>query len=423
MLKNKFKIIALLLVIILSITAPVVRAENEVSINTTSEDTDVEAISVDPATVNEDIEINEDEDIEGDEEIYTDEEDDTDTTSLEDEAYKEEDVYLVGDDITIDYIVDGNLFIIANSVTINSQIGGDAFIFANSLTIGEQGYIYSNLFTMASNIEINGVAYDVYSFSNSATISGYVYRDIKMISNSLNIFGMIGRNAFVTANNISFSESNDEENSSTTTQGMIDGDLNYTSGSEAEIPEGAVSGNVNYTPGVTVAKTTSIQDYIIKLGTFIATVIIIWLLCLWLAPKFLQNTNNLVTKKIWPVIGLGILTPIVLIVASIILLLLGITSTIGLLALILLFILFAISSSIFVIAVNNLVCKKLKMEKKLHIFGMLIVSSIVLWLVCLIPYLGGLISFIAVIIGLGLITTHLFLGNKINKEKEPVTEA
>ena len=54
-------------------------------------------------------------------------------------AYKNKkgDVYLTGNDVVVNDIIDGNLFVFANSVTINSQIGGDAFILAKKLIIDE----------------------------------------------------------------------------------------------------------------------------------------------------------------------------------------------------------------------------------------------------------------------------------------------
>lgn len=159
----------------------------------------------------------------------------------------------------------------------------------------------------------------------------------------------------------------------------------------------------------------TIQKQILSLGTFVVTVVVIWLACLWLAPKFLKNcASQLTTKKILPVIGFGILTPMVVVFASIILLILGLTSKIALLLITTLVILMGISTSIFVIMVNTMICHQLKIEKTIGILGMLVVSSIVLWLVSLIPFIGSLIGFIAVILGLGSIVSSLILKEKSN---------
>lgn len=397
MLKNKLKTIALLTVLIFSLMIPIVRAENE----TTTES----------ATVA----VEESEDTSNNGETSA-------VISNANDNFKKGDVYLTGDNVTIDYIVDGNLFVFANSVTINSQIGGDAFICAGTVNVGEQGYIFSNLFAFAKNVNVSGVVYDLYTAAGEVTINGYIYRDIRVGSNTLNINGTIGRNAFVSAENINFAQSSDPE-ASLTSKAMINGDFNYTSSKEISIPEGSVSGTSNFTTAKEVeSNSKSIQDYIMLLGKFLATVVIIWLICLWIAPKFLDTTHKLVSKKLLPVLGFGILTPIVIAVAFIILLIIGITSKIALLSLGILSLLLAISSSIFVIAMNRLICNKLKIEKTIGFFGMLIVSSVVFWLLSLIPYVGTIISLIASIIGLGILVMSI-IPIKENKKEETVKES
>lgn len=389
MLKNKFKMIAFLTVIILTLMIPIVRAENE---------------TVEQTTQNEVMPINE----------PTEETPNLGNTT--DSNFKKGDVYLTGNEVTIDYIVDGNLFVFANKVTINSQIGGDAFIFAGSVTIGEQGYIFSNLFAFAQNVTVSGVVYDLYAAAQEVNVNGYIYRDIHVGTNTLNINGLVGRNAFVEANNIHFAQSNNEENQ-TTSQGIVNGDFNYTASNEISIPEGAVNGKTNFTEARNI-NTVSIQTYIMSFGRFLATVAILWLLCLWLAPKFLKNTNNLLSKKLLPIFGYGIATPIVIMIAFVILLLLGITTNIALLSFGVLFLLLAISSAIFVIAINNLVCEKLKIEKNIGKFGLLMASAAVLWLINLIPYVGSLVSFVTVIIGFGIIMISIIPNHKKTVEVE-----
>lgn len=392
MLKNKFKIIAILSVIILALALPVVRAENETADYTAvPENASIEATNstVDSATINSEVT----------------------TNNMADENFRKSDVYLSGNNVTIDYIVDGNLFIVANTVTINSQIGGDAFICANTVTVGEEGYIFSNLFTFSKNVNINGVVYDLYAASENTTINGYVYRDVRVGSKTVNIFGAVGRNAFINCVNLNFAQDSNVDS-------IIHGNLKYSSTQEASIPEGAVAGETTFEQE-TYFDNNTIQRQILSLGTFLATIIVIWLLCLWLAPKFLKNSTSLITtKKVLPVIGFGILTPIAGILLTILLLVLGITSTIGLLLFITLFVLMAISTSIFTITINNVVCDKLKIQKTIGMFGMLIVSSIVLWLIGLIPYIGSIVGLVAVILGLGIILSSLILKEKAEDVKK-----
>ena len=82
MLKNKFKIIAILTIMILALTFPVVRAEDEADYDASPEE-NIEAINEEasnPETTQEAEEVSED-------------------------AYTKGDVYLTGDNITIDNII------------------------------------------------------------------------------------------------------------------------------------------------------------------------------------------------------------------------------------------------------------------------------------------------------------------------------
>lgn len=405
MLKNKFKMVALLTVLILALTLPIVRAENEATDNlatpdvTTSENASNEAIN--PISDNPE----------------------ADKTS--EDNLKKSDVYLTGDNVTIDYIVDGNLFVFANTVTINSQIGGDAFICASSVNVGEQGYIFSNLFTFAKNVTIDGVVYDLYAGAENTTIKGYVYRDIHIGADTVNILGTVGRNAHIDCSSLNFVENSKEDannqgETTPTTKAMISGNLNYSAKTEASIPEGTVTGETTFEQQkVKTDDTNLIQEKIMSLISFVVTIVAVWLLCLWLAPKFLKNnTSLLTTKKVLPVIGFGLLAPIVAIFLAIMFFILEVTATLGLLLILALIALIAISTSIFTITLNSIICHKLKIEKTIAIFGMLVATSIVLWLIGLIPLFGSILGIMVVFLGMGMIISSLVLKDKKEVVKE-----
>ena len=377
MLKNKLKVIALIMLIVVFLMTPFVNATeenqpgNEAVTTSNEEQANVESTNQQTTAQN---------------------------------NYKDGDVYLTGDEITIDYIIDGNLFVFADTVNINSQIGGDAFIIAKTVNINKGGYVFSNLFTIANDLNINGVVYDLYASCTNINISGYVYRDVRTSSEDFKISGVVGRNAYITTNNILFETISNEENQ-TTQQGTIAGNLNYTAKTELSIPEGVVKGTINYTE----AKETSptIGNYLLALGRFLVTVIIIWLLCLWLSPKFLRRTHLVLTKKLPSSIGLGILTPFVVIVISAILMLITITSTIAMIGIVLLLLICMLGSAIFVISLANLFANKLKVENKPGTLGILIITSAVIWLICLIPFVGKILSLIVAILGVGVLVNNV----------------
>ena len=106
------------------------------------------------------------------------------------------------------------------------------------------------------------------------------------------------------------------------------------------------------------------------------------------------------------------MTPIAITIIAILLLFINITASISLLLLTILVLLFALSTSVTIISINNLICKKLNISKNIGILGVLILTTIVLWAICLIPFVGGILSILAVIIGMGLITYFVFNKNK-----------
>lgn len=383
MLKNKTKIIAFLLVLILAITSSFVYADNE-----TSSENDIALISDTSET----------------KPVETNVENTVSTNETSKDSYKNSDVYLMGDNVTIDYVVDGNLFVMADTVTINSKIGGDAFIMAKTINVGDQAYIFSNLFAMADSIDIKGVVYDVYALAQNFTVSnGYIYRDAKLCCNTININGTIGRNAFVSCSNINF---NTDEND----KGIIYGDLTYSTPSELSFDKNIVNGNVTYkAPKVSPEKSVReiVASYISDLGAFLAFVIIIWLVCLWLAPKFLNDTNKFVGKKTLNVLGTGLLTLIALPIACIILLLLQLTAGISLLTVAIYILALIVAKSIFTIVANNYLCSKLNINKNTGIFGMLIVSGVIVWVISELPYVGGIVSFIISVLGLGVLVSAI----------------
>ncbi len=390
MLKNNFKIITLLTVIILALMMPIVQATEDTSTtNEVNEQATQQAVDANSKLEN----------------------------------LKSEDVYLTGDEVTIDYTVDGNIFILANTVNIDSYIGGDAFILANTINVKENGYIFSNLFALGKDITISGRIYDLYASANNITINGYIYRDVRTITDNLNISGIIGRNVYTKTSSINIqTTSNEGEQSQVTSQGLINGNLNYTSTQELSIPEGTVTGNVNYTEEKS-SNSASVQTYILSLGRFIVTVVLVWLICLWLAPKFLKNTSAIISNKFLPTLGYGILTPILAVIAFTILILLTIPSTIATIGLAILFIGIALGPSIFTIAINNLICNKLNIEKNTITFGILIITSAILWAICLIPVVGSIVSIVVSILGLGIIVKSILPSkNKDNKENKKSKE-
>ena len=404
MLKNKTKLLALLTALILLFSTTVVFADEEDIVETTSEDEEITTELLDEEDYDE-------EDYDENEEYY----DEEDLTYAQEDNTKEEDVYLFEDTVVIDYTIDGNLFVMANDVTIDSQISGDAFILAKNITITENGYIYSNLFAAANTIKLEGIVYSVYATAQDFSLNnGYIYTDAKIAASSVNISGTIGRNAFIGCSKLEFT--NVETNTA------IYGDLTYSANEEANIPENAVSGNVTFdkTSISTASAGEVILDYVLNLIQYVILVVIIWLACLWLAPKFLEGTNSLVGKPTLKVLGFGLLALIVIPIIALILVLLRLTSSVALVLTGIYLVGLFLSKSIFTIAANNYLCSKLKIDTKPKTCGMLVVTCIIVSVLMNLPFVGWLFSLAAFVLGLGILVVNII--PKRNKLKVSETK-
>ena len=374
MLKNKFKIISILLILTFFILVPFAYADNEIDNTTSTENTNAENVKTN---------------------------------------YKKSDVYLSGKDINIDYIVDGNLYVCADTVTINSQIGGDAFIFAKKIIVDKDAYIFNNLFALADSIEIKGLAYDVYSCSNEITLSGNIYRDIKVTANKITINGVIGRDAYVNCKNIAF---NTEENSS---NAKIYGNLSYSAPNEITIPNKVVVGDTKFTQSgfKNISPSQVIKNYLLSLCTFIVFVLLIYFVLSKCKSDFQKDDLKLNASSILKTFLLGFLAIVIIPIIAILLLITFIGSTAGLTLLTFYVLLIFISLAIFTITVNKYLCQRAKITKTPATIGMLIVSSLVVSIMTKTPYVGAVLYIIFFIFGFGIIIKNLLPKNEKQKAK------
>lgn len=309
---------------------------------------------------------------------------------------------LKGDDITVDENVSGNIFVIANSVTINSQIEGDAFVISKKLTVTETGYITNNLFALSDDVLINGVSTNAYISGENVTIqNGFIYSDLIVNCKNLNIFGSIGRNVFSKFDNVSFLTDS--------LVGLVSGNFTYYSNDEIQIPSEYIQGTVERKS----LPTATFQDYLILLGSLLVLTIAIWGLSKWLSPKFINNSSALLKVKKGTILLSGLITLIAVPLISVILLLLKITANIGIILLLIYFVLIFMAKPVFLITISQYISEKLKMNNTIASLGVLIITGIILWAICLIPYVGMIISIITIIIGIGILFSNLLI-NKSN---------
>lgn len=318
------------------------------------------------------------------------------------------------DDYTMNQAVDGNVLIFADNVTVSGQVNGNLIVFANTVNFTNTSYIANSIYVVANKVDYAGVCVDLNVAANTMNMiyseqTSFAFRDLNVCANVFNFAGGVGRDANILANKFNFST---EENAS----GIIYGNLNYSSTNELNLGKELVEGNVTFRK-ITEMEHSSVQDILLdklfSLGTTLVYTAIIFLLTMLIAPKF-ANGSETKLSKLLPAIGIGLLTMIAIPVLFIILMFTGIGVSFGFVLLAMYFLLFFIYSSIVNIYLANTLRNKFKADKISKFLLVLLVTTIVVWALQQIPYIGGFVSFVVILAGAGLLVMGMFHNCKKN---------
>lgn len=390
--KNIFKnflIIFITFSLILSINI-ISNAENEL----VEEDYEPETVMTDE----DDIILDGDEDYD----FYDENDIDDDEHMVTDYSYEKNYFSISSNNVNVDQDVYGDAFICTSgTATIDSAIYGNVFICASKVEITEYAEINCSLFIVSESSTILGSIYgNVYSVSRDFNLGATAYLDLDLFvtSQNVNIEGSIYRDANISGDKIAISDTAD-----------IDGDLNYSSEKEINIPEGIVNGNVNYSSNINVQNTNNknaIKEWFLSTISYIIFAIVLFIICKWINCKFINAypdfVSNLPKYLLYGILGI-IAIPIV----AIILLAIGITMSLSFILLSIYFILMLIASSSVIITLSSLCAEKLKeklnINDTLRTILFIAILSIVYELLQLIPILGTIVTFAFVILGFGLL--------------------
>lgn len=317
------------------------------------------------------------------------------TPNLEEEEWINNDLFIMQDKYILDKVVDGNAFIFANEVTINGEVGGNVFVFANKLTVNN-GYINGSLFVAANEVVINGMIYDVYAACDNFTLEkdGFIGRDLKLTSNNFNLYGKVRRDVYVSAAHYNLPETNEP---------LVGGNFNYSNNSELTIPKEIVVGEIRYSKEIVPEESVfeKVSSYIFDAINVLVYTLVVIVLAILLAPKFVERVSNMDTKKAFISLGIGILVPIAVIIALFMLLISSVASMLSVSG-ILIFIAICMSGTAFAsIYFGSIFVKLVKWEGKVKFVLASLITALVIWAISQIPYIGGIFGLLVALFGIG----------------------
>lgn len=332
--------------------------------------------------------------------ISTEGSDDYQSAPAQEQDIHSDDLYLFGDHVAMDQLVDGNVYIFANSVSVTGQVNGNLFVCAGDFSLND-AYVRNSIFLFANKATINGACTDLYAACNSLDVSydSYIARDSRIGCDTLVFKGLNTRNMFVDAENIDFGSESETA--------TIYGNLQYTTGSELSLAEGIVTGETQYNPK-NITDVDDGNDFMSILSDIVAALvfsIVVYYLIRWFTPKFEEGINDYASTKIIFAFLIGLAALVVVPIVAFILLFSSIASGLAVALFTVYALLISIAFTVFSLFITKVLQKKIT---KLPEFGLFVIVTVVLALLRKVPYVAFPVSFIMGITGFGIIVKSLF---------------
>jgi hypothetical protein len=335
-------------------------------------------------------------------------------------------VYKGGDTLIVNQEIADDLYIGGGNVTLTQPVTGDVWAGAGMFNISPGANIGQDLNIAGGQVWINAdvaddvhiaggnvylnanVGDDLMVFSGTAIINGNVKGDVVIFSGTANLAGTVEGNVYFRGGQLAL-EDNTE----------IFGNLNYSADEEIVLPANVVvRGETKYTPPDKTSpgannKIGMFSGLVGFLGIALPFIFLVSLIALFLltlvvvfaAPLKSQDVTNFMQHHPWKSLGWGLVYMIVVPVVAFILLLLMVTFPISLLTFLVYSLGWILSAPLLAFALGSWILKLLNKNTDLgrrgHLVLAALIGAIVYSLLMLIPFVGGLIIIIGLIISLG----------------------
>lgn len=295
-------------------------------------------------------------------------------------------------------IVNGNMYLFANSVYVENEIiNGDVFICASTVKIDNKTIVNGNVYVCAMNVRIDAtITRGIYVCAKDVIFdkNSLVQYDANIFAERLIINGSFERQVNTFVDNLEIS--NDAN---------ISGTLNYVSDNEAKIDENAVITNINFDKHIVEKETILdiVLRYVLKFTKYFILTFVIFIFMMKVLPNFTNNSRKYIGVSSF---GLGILSIILMPIIFIGMLLIKFTASLATIGIVLFIAILLISMAITNISIASAISNKYE-KIKLPISVALI--TILSWFIYQIPFIGGIIAFIMIATGVGIVIKYLFI--------------
>jgi len=334
----------------------------------------------------------------------------------------EDDLYVAGGNIAINGTIHGDLIAAGNFISVDGTVTGDVIAAGQSVTIRGQGggsvraagnpvvvegKVTNDLLVAGNELTIlsNGrVGRDAIVGSTNTTISGQVGRDLQAGSTNVKIDGGIGGNVLASVDRLQLTD-----------RATVGGNLKYTSKTEAQIANPAsVKGTVErqIPESGRAPLVTGPAALVLEWLKGLIGLLILGILVVFFFPGFSRRAGEALVHSPWLTLAIGALVLVGLPILSVLFFAVGALIGgwwIGFVVLALLVVALALSIPVAAVGIGGALLRIAR--RPVPVWFALLIGLIVLLLVALIPILGGLVIFCALLFGMGA-TTIAVVGNR-----------
>lgn len=328
-------------------------------------------------------------------------------------AQMKDDVYLAGANIFVNGLIEGDLIAVGSNVVINSEVKGNLRIAAASVTI--KGKVGGNLTVLAGLVSLSKEA-EV--GKNIIVLGGNVELYSKI---NKNLYGAVG-NIFLNNEILGSAYLNIDPDGAVVLfpETNIHGNLEYSAVKTAEIQAGArVQSEEKFNPivfkpemGAKKIKGLSLTFWLISLlGSIIVGLILVYLLKETVLKVNKQLSTNILMKVLKGLICLVVM-PIALVILAVTI----IGAPLAMILAALYFVALYLTKIFVGIFLGETILKLLANQKDPQLVWSMILGLLLIFVICLIPYLGWIIKLFIVLWGLGALA--LIVKKELNLENK-----
>lgn len=343
-----------------------------------------------------------------------------DTVTIAPGQVVNDDLYIAGGTVQIDGRVNGDVVVAGGTVAINGEVSGNVIAVGGTIAIA--GPVGGSVRAAGGSMTVNGpVADDVLFGGGQLTLGtgARIGRDLWLGSGLASVPAPVGRNLVASAGELTIGgpvggDVRAEVATLRLTSGAhIAGNLWYASEREAEIAPGAtVRGRVERQVRAPRAESPHAEQVVGRLVGWLSALVGVFalgLLLVFVFPLFSRRASDIVVGSPWVSLGLGIVLLVSVPLAALVLFVAGLVVGgwwLGLLALALYGSALACGYVLVGLAVGRWVLARVG-RSGMHLVWALLLGLLVLLLLGELPYIGWVITALALLFGLGALSFAL----------------